>query len=122
MALYILIVLALFLGSLALALLAPSAICIDCILPFLIFTFLVLVVILMVNYYKGQTTGEFLDYYNQCIDGQEIEKSQLKETFDKLNDTDSYMTAFVAINFITLGLNCIFSCASFANKEEKDDN
>ena len=134
MALGILIVLALFLGSVALtllteigqlccaegalALLASCAICIICILLFSGLTNFVLFIILMVNYYKGKTTGEFLDFYNQCLEGQE-EKSQLKETFDKLNDTDSYMTAFVAINFISLFLNCITSCASFEKKEEK---
>ena len=72
----------------------------------------------MVNYYKGTTTGEFLDYYNTCLT--DDEKKPLESTFNELDSIDSTMTAFVVLNFIGMGLNCIASCLGFANKENKD--
>ena len=75
----------------------------------------VLLIILLINYYKGRTNGEFLDYYNTCLS--EPEKSNISETYKKLDEIDTYMTAFVALNFIGFAFNYIGSCFI---KEKKD--
>lgn len=105
-------------GEGAALIIAPCAICIICVVLFAGLTNFVLFIILMVNYYKGTTTGEFLDYYNTCLTADE--KKSLESTFNELDGLDSTMTAFVALNFIGMGLNCIASCLGFANKENKD--
>ena len=77
---------------------------------------LVLFIIMMVNYYKGYTTGEFLEYYNDCLDsdGKEI----FKGIYNKLNKLHSNFTAFVVLNFVGIFLNNVSSCL---NRKKKDD-
>ena len=104
-------------GEGAALIIAPCAICMICVIMFAGLTNFILFIILMVNYYKGTTTGEFLDYYNStCLS--EDEKKSLKSTFDELDSLDSIMTAFVTLNFIGIGLSCISSCLGIANKEK----
>ena len=98
-------------------LIAPCAICIICVLLFSGLVNFILFIILMVNYYKGRTTGEFLDYYNICAGDKE--KDSLIETFDKLHSLDKTMTAFVVINFIQMGLGYIQSCIGIAKKSDE---
>ena len=76
---------------------------------------LVLFIIMMVNYYKGYTTGEFLEYYNDCLDsdGKEI----FKGIYNKLNKLHSNFTAFVVLNFIAIFLNYVSSCL---NRKKRD--
>ena len=64
---------------------------------------LVLFIIMMVNYYKGNTTGEFLDYYEDCLENDE--KTEIKNIYDKLNNLHKCFTAFVCLNFIGIFLN-----------------
>ena len=105
-------------GEGALAILVPFLPCIICVAAFSGIVNLVLFIILMVNYYKGRTTGDFLDYYNKCAD--DGQKQLLKTTFEELDSLDSNMTAFVVLNFIGMFFNIISSCLNIANKE--DDN
>ena len=75
---------------------------------------LVLFIIMMVNYYKGLTTGDFLDYYKDCLD--DDLKKPLESTYNKLHDLNKYFTAFVVLYFIEVFLNKISSCL-----KKKDD-
>lgn len=93
--------------------------CLPCILAVLCFSGLVnliLFIILMVNYYKGYTTGDFLDYYNDCATPSE--KSALGYIFDDLDTLDSNMTAFVVLNFIGMVPNICLPCVMCSKKDE----
>ena len=50
---------------------APCALCIMAVYTFNGLANFVLFIILIVNYYKGTTIGEFLDFYNICLDANE---------------------------------------------------
>ncbi len=96
-----------------------------CLIPFLPLILLVLVfsgivnlilfIIMMVNYYKGYTTGEFLEYYRDCLDNDD--KEVFKSIYNKLNKLHSNFTAFVVLNFIAIFLNYISSCL---NRKKND--
>ena len=75
---------------------------------------LVLLIIMLVNYYKGLTTGDFLDYYKDCLD--DDFKKPLESTYNKLHDLNKNFTAFVVLYFIDVFLNKISSCL-----KKKDD-
>lgn len=105
-------------GECALALLLPCLPVIFIVVIFSGITNLVLFIIMMVNYYKGNTTGEFLDYYNNCLTNQEIIKNLIKPTFDELDGLDSNFTAFVVLNFIGIFLNWVTSFFNSGKKEE----
>ena len=64
---------------------------------------------MMVNYYKGNTTGEFLDYYEDCLEDDE-KTEEIKNIYDKLNNLHKCFTAFVCLNFIGIFLNALGSC------------
>ena len=93
-----------------------TALCAPCLLLFIFaiplsgIVNLILFIILMVNFYKGKTTGDFLDYYNGCLS--EINKKYLEGVFEKLDTLDSQMTAFVTLNFISIFLGCISAFVS----------
>ena len=80
---------------------------------------LVLHIILMVYYYKGRGTGEFLDYYNdsKCMSKERM-TDVVRKAYDKLDHIDSEMTAFVALNFIGIALNYL---SSFCSKKKKEN-
>jgi hypothetical protein len=103
-------------GEGAALLIAPCAICIILVGLFAGLVNFILFIILMVNYYKGKTTGEFLDYYETCLEP--TSQQLLKGAYDKLHSLDSNMTAFVTLNFIQLFLGYIASCLGFNNKEK----
>ena len=68
---------------------------------------LILFIIMLVNYYKGYTTGEFLDYYNKCM---EIEqKTIFISIYDKLNKLHNNFTAFVVLLSLELFFDLILS-------------
>ena len=82
---------------------------------------LVLHIILMVYYYKGRGTGEFLDYYNdsKCMsEERKIMTDDVRKAYDKLDHIDSEMTAFVALNFIGIALNYL---SSFCSKKKEEN-
>ena len=99
-------------GECALAILLPFLPVIFIVALFSGITNLVLFIIMMVNYYKGNTTGEFLDYYNNCMSDPKYKDmhEDLKDTFEKLDDLDSNFTAFVVLNFIGIFVNWLSSC------------
>ena len=106
-------------GECALAILLPFLPVIFIVALFSGITNLVLFIIMMVNYYKGNTTGEFLDYYNNCMSHPTYKDmhEDLKDTFEKLDDLDSNFTAFVVLNFIGIFVNWLSSCF---NKKKED--
>jgi hypothetical protein len=106
-------------GECALAILLPFLPVIFIVVLFSGITNLVLFIIMMVNYYKGNTTGEFLDYYNNCMSDSKYKDmhEDLKDTFEKLDDLDSNFTAFVVLNFIGIFVNWLSSCF---NKKKQD--
>lgn len=136
MALGILIIYCAVMGATAIVLIATIGVicCGDCILAILIpcfpviiavaifsgITNFILFIILMVNYYKGNTTGEFLDYYNNCMSENKYHdmKEDLKDIFTDLDYLDSNVTAFVVLNFFGIFLGWISFCCSM-KKEEK---
>ena len=98
---------------------APCALCIMAVYMFNGLANFVLFIILLVNYYKGTTIGEFLDFYNICLDANE--QNSLKSTFDELDSLDSIMTAFVTLNFIVVGLFLIIICITIIFGEDDFD-
>ncbi len=106
-------------GECALAILLPFLPVIFIVVLFSGITNLVLFIIMMVNYYRGNTTGEFLDFYNNCMNDDKYHdmKEDLKDTFEKLDDLDSNFTAFVVLNFIGIFVNWLSSCF---NKKKED--
>ena len=106
-------------GECALAILLPFLPVIFIVALFSGITNLVLFIIMMVNYYKGNTTGEFLDYYHNCMSDPTYKDmhEDLKDTFEKLDDLDSNFTAFVVLNFIGIFVNWLSSCF---NKKKED--
>ena len=78
---------------------------------------LVLHIILMVYYYKGRGTGEFLDYYSKCMTPNRM-TDDVRKAYDKLDHIDSEMTAFVALNFIGIALNYL---SSFCSKKKEEN-
>lgn len=78
---------------------------------------LVLLIIMMVNYYKGTTTGEFLDYYQDCLPD-EYKNEDLKQVYKNLDEIDYNMTVLVVMNFVGMFLNYVGSC--FTNKKRKE--
>lgn len=105
-------------GECALALLLPCLPVIFIVVIFSGITNLVLFIIMMVNYYKGNTTGEFLDYYNNCLIKDSPIKKDIESTFNELDGLDSNFTAFVVLNFIGIFLNWVTSFFNSGKKEE----
>jgi len=68
----------------------------------------ILFIIIMVNYYKGYTTGDFLDYYKDCMD--DGEQTIFEPINKKLKRLNSHFIAFVTLNFIEMALNLISFC------------
>ena len=75
----------------------------------------IMLIILMINYYKGRTTGDFLDYYNTCL--KEPEKNKITKIFATLDEIDYNMTIFVILNLIGFSINYVGSCFI---KQKKD--
>ena len=71
----------------------------------------VLVIILLVNFYKGRTTGEFLDYHDYCtIPSSYKDNFYFNEAYDKMKKVYTYMTALIIMNFASFGLTCVLTC------------
>ena len=76
---------------------------------------LILFIIMLVKYYKGYTTGEFLDYYEDCLN--DDLKPFLEDAYDKLNKLNTNIIIFVVLNCIGVFLNNLSSCC----KRKKDN-
>ena len=68
---------------------------------------LILFIIMLVNYYKGYTTGEFLDYYNKCMETEQ--KTIFLSIYNKLNKLHNNFTAFVVLLSLELFFALILS-------------
>lgn len=66
---------------------------------------LILLIILLVNYYKGNSTGEFLDFYEKCLDSDK--KPYLMDAYNRLDKLNSNFTIFVVLNILVIILNTI---------------
>lgn len=105
-------------GEKALVMLVP---CLPCILVIGFgsgITDLVLHIILMVNYYKGDTTGEFLDYYDKCLQG--TQDQHIINAYNTLKQVDYDMTVFVVLNFIGIFFNCFGTGANKATNNNEN--
>ena len=77
---------------------------------------LVLFIIMLVNFYKGRTAGEFLDFYDEC---NYAYKKSLTVAADKIRTLRGQMTAFVVLNSIGIVFNYL---GAFLNKKGEDDD
>ena len=66
----------------------------------------VCVIILIVNFYSGTTTGEFLDWYENC-NIIEPYKTGLKGAYKTLDEVYSYMIALIILTFAQMIFNGI---------------
>lgn len=99
---------------------ALLVLCFPCIIIIVLFSGLanfVILIILMVNYYKGYTTGDLLDYYD-CHDNIGKSVILLELDIEKLKSLDSNMTALVVLTFIGMVINCIASGLSKGEEEK----
>ena len=88
--------------------LAPIFVLIIIVASFSGITNLILFIILLVNYYKGNSTGDFLDFYEECLDNDK--KLYLKDAYNRLDKLNSNFSAFVVLNIFGIFLNNISSC------------
>ena len=71
----------------------------------------VLVIILLVNFYKGTTTGEFLDFYDYCSESKIYkDNTEFNEAYEILSKAYTYMTAWIILAFSSTGLGCFIIC------------
>lgn len=63
----------------------------------------ILFIILIASYYKGKA-GEFIDFYEDCLKGEDKSIS-LQKVYKQLNQISKYVMAFAIINFIHIGLH-----------------
>jgi hypothetical protein len=97
------------------AILIPLAVILIIISSFSGIVNLILFIIMMVNYYKGYSTGDFLDYYDDCMDNNN--RNEFNHIYKKLDRLNKYFTSFVCLNFISM----LFSCgSSFLRKKNND--
>ena len=99
----------------AFIILAPSLVIMKLVTLFSGITNTILLIILLVNYYKGNSTGDFLDFYEKCLDNDK--KPYLMDAYNRLDKLNSNFTAFVVLNILGIILNTISSC-----REKKDDD
>ena len=99
----------------AFIILAPSLVIMTLVTLFSGITNTILLIILLVNYYKGNSTGDFLDFYEKCLDNDK--KPYLMDAYNRLDKLNSNFTAFVVLNILGIILNTISSC-----REKKDDD
>ena len=98
----------------AFIILAPSLVIMTLVTLFSGITNTILLIILLVNYYKGNSTGDFLDFYEKCLDSDK--KPYLMDAYNRLDKLNSNFTAFIVLNILGALLNIISSC-----NEKKDD-
>ena len=63
---------------------------------------LVLFIIMLVKFYKGRTTGEFIEFYNDCSF---TNKDEYLGVYNNLKKIRAYMTTFIVLNSIGIFFN-----------------
>ena len=79
---------------------------------------LVLFIIMLVNFYKGKTTGDFIEFMNECNYSDRISYSSV---VSELETMKGYMTAFVALNSIGIFFNYLGAILNKNNSSEGGD-
>ena len=69
---------------------------------------------MLVNFYKGRTAGEFLDFYEECQHGY---TKALQDAAEKIKTLRGQMTAFVVLNSIGIVFNYL---GAFLNKKGEE--
>ena len=84
---------------------------------------LVCLIIMLVNFYKGNTTGTFMDYYEKCNESLPFKNGDFNELYEKLSNVYSLMAAFIALNFVQMAFNYVGLCClgCFAPALDKED-
>lgn len=124
MALGIIIIYCLYLGiTVLIKLISLGQICCDscilvCLIPLfpiilLVYFFsdiiiLILEIIMLVSFYKGYTTGEFLYYYNECLKNDQ--KFIFYSIYEDLHKLHNIFTVFIVLMSIKLFLDLIMFC------------
>ena len=123
MALGILIIYCIILGIIVLTILISLiakcciwiVVCLIPLIPIIVLTslfsriiILILFIIMLVHFYKGYTTGEFLDYYKNCME-RELQYDFIS-IYDDLNKLHKYVTALIILISLELFFSLIISC------------
>lgn len=77
---------------------------------------IVLFIIMLVKFYKGRTTGEFIDFYEQCG---YFKENEYKSVYDELKKIHGYMTVFIVLNAVGIVFNYI---GAITNKQSNPQN
>ena len=78
---------------------------------------LILFIIMLDHFYQGYTTGEFLDYYNNCMEREQ--KNNFISIYDDLNKLHKYVTAFIVLISLEVFFYLIISC--YDKKKSKNN-
>jgi len=76
---------------------------------------IVLYIIMLVKFYKGRTTGDFIEFINEC---DYPDKALYASVVNELQTLKGYMTAFVVLNSIGVFFNYL---GTFINKKSSDE-
>ena len=76
-------------------------------------------IVMIVKYYTGNT-GEFLDFYEDCLKGED-KLMDIQNTYKKMNNLNKYMLAFVIINFIHIGLRVVDGIITYRLYKERNE-
>ena len=132
MALGILIIYCIILGIIVLTILISLiakcciwiVVCLIPLIPIIVLTslfsriiILILFIIMLVHFYKGYTTGEFLDYYKNCME-RELQYDFIS-IYDDLNKLHKYVTALIILISLELFFSLIISC--YEKKKNKNN-
>ena len=76
---------------------------------------IVLFIIMLVKFYKGRTTGDFIEFIEDC---DYSDKASYASVVNELKTLKGYMTAFVVLNSIGVFFNYL---GAFLNKKPSED-
>ena len=79
---------------------------------------IVLYIIMLVKFYKGRTTGDFIEFINEC---DYPDKALYASVVNELQTLKGYMTAFVVLNSIGVFFNYLGTFISKKSSDEESD-
>ena len=95
--------------------LAPLFVIIILITTFSDITNFILFIIMIINYYKGYATLDFLKFYEKCLD--DDKKPPLKNIYNRLDQLNKNFIAFWILNIIAIISDII---SSYCNKKDQN--
>ena len=95
--------------------LAPLFVIIILITTFSDITNFILFIIMIINYYKGYATLDFLKFYKKCLD--DDKKPPLKNIYNRLDQLNKNFIAFWILNIIAIISDII---SSYCNKKDQN--